>query len=157
MIRMVSLWSSISLWADRGDDQRDAGDVIAGRDDLKRLWSARDLLNLRKKCFCVAGDNIPCGGSEWPRLTRRLRRGTCREGRSRGRRTAVLVDLEPNHDRQNYGGLVRAQVGPPQGFLSTHPVAKAEVDAVRYSLCLPGRISHSVYHPKCLRLNCFHF
>jgi hypothetical protein len=65
------------------------------------------------------------------RLMRRLRRGTCREGRPRGRRTAVLVDLEPNHDRQNCGGLVRAQVGPPQGFQSTHPVAQAEADAVR--------------------------
>ena len=54
----------MSLWADWGDDQRDAGDVIAGRDDLKRPWSARDLLNLRERCFCVAGDNIPCGGSE---------------------------------------------------------------------------------------------
>jgi hypothetical protein len=90
-------------------------------------------------------------------LTRRLRRGTCREGRSRGQRTAVLVDLEPNHDRQNCGGLVRAQIGPPQGFLSTHPVAKAEADAVRYSLCLPGRISHSVYHPKYLSLKLFPF
>jgi hypothetical protein len=63
-------------------------------------------------------------------LPRHLRYGTCREGRSRGRRTAVLVDLEPNHDRQNCGGLVRVQVGPPQGFLSTHSVAKAEADAV---------------------------
>src|ERR1039457_2592719 len=91
------------------------------------------------------------------RLTRHLRRRTCFRGRSRGRRTAVLVDLEPNHDRQNCGGLVRAQVGSPQGFLSTEPVAKAEADAVRYSLCLPGRISHSVYHPKCLSLKLFPF
>src|ERR1039457_6664070 len=91
------------------------------------------------------------------RLTRHLRRGTCFRGRSRGRRTAVLVDLEPNHDRQNCCGLVRAQVGPPQGFLSTHPVAKAEADAVRYSLCLPGRIALSVYHPKCLSLKLFPF
>jgi hypothetical protein len=54
------------LWADRGDDQRDAGDVIAGRDDLKKPWNTRDLLNLSEKYFCVARDNIPCGGSEWP-------------------------------------------------------------------------------------------
>jgi hypothetical protein len=55
MIRMVSLWSSISLWADRGDDQRDAGDEIAVRDDLKRPWSARDLLNLCEKYFVPPG------------------------------------------------------------------------------------------------------
>jgi hypothetical protein len=55
MIRMVSLWSSISLWADRGDDQRDAGDVIAGRDDLKKPWNARNLLNLREKHFVSPG------------------------------------------------------------------------------------------------------
>ena len=66
MIRMVSRWSGISLWADRGDDQRDAGDVIAGRDDLKRSGSARDLLNLRERYFCVVGNNVPCVGSEWP-------------------------------------------------------------------------------------------
>ena len=54
------------MWADRGDDQRDAGDVIAGRDDLKKPWNTRDLLNLSEKYFCVARDNIPCGGSEWP-------------------------------------------------------------------------------------------
>jgi hypothetical protein len=96
-------------------------------------------------------------GGRATRLTRQLRIGTCFGGKSRGRSAAVLVDLEPNHDRQNCGGLVRAQVGPPQGFLCTHPVAKAEADAVRYSLCLPGRISHSVYHPKCLSLKLFPF
>jgi hypothetical protein len=63
MIRMVSLWSSISLWADLGDDQRDAGDVIARRDDLKKPWNTRDLLNLSEEYFCIAKDNIPCGGS----------------------------------------------------------------------------------------------
>ena len=68
-----------------------------------------------------------------------------------------MVDLEPHKNRQDCSGLVRAQVGPPQGFLSTHPVAKAEADAVRYSLCLLGRISHSVYHPKCLSLKLFPF
>jgi hypothetical protein len=154
---MVSLWSGISLWADRGDDQRDAGDVIAGRDDLKRLWSARDLLNLRKKCFCVAGDNIPCGGSEWPRLTRRLRRGTCREGRSRGRRTAVLVDLEPNHDRQNYGGLVRAQVGPPQGFQSTPPLLRPRPTQFDIACACPVVYLTPSITPNAFRLNCFHF
>jgi len=33
---------------------------------------------------------------------------------SRERRwTAVVVELEPNHDRQNRGGLVRPRVWPP--------------------------------------------
>jgi hypothetical protein len=101
MIRMVSLWSSISLWAGRGDDQRDAGDVIAGRDDLKRPWSARNLLNLRKKYFCVAGDNIPCGGSE--RSSSRDIYGAGPAAKA-GPECRVLpqVDLETNHNRQ-YG------------------------------------------------------
>ncbi len=34
---------------------------------------------------------------------------------------------------------------------------QAEADAFRYSLCLHGRISHSVYHPKCLSLKLFPF
>src|ERR1035437_5828706 len=96
-------------------------------------------------------------GGRVTRLTRHLRRGACLRGRARERIAAVLVDLEMNHNRQNFGGLVRVQVWPQQGFMSTQPVAKAEADAVRYSLCLPGRISHSVYHPKCLSLKLFPF
>ena len=101
MIRMVSPRSSISLWADRGDDQRDAGDEIAVRDDLKRPWSARDLLNLREKYFCVAGDNIPCGGSEWPDCRDFYGAGPAAKA---GPECRVLpqVDLETNHNRQ-YG------------------------------------------------------
>jgi hypothetical protein len=100
MIRMVSLWSSISLWADRGDDQRDAGDVIAGRDDLKKPRNTRDLLNLREKYFCVAGDNIPCGGSEWPGCRDIYGAGPTAKA---GPESRVLpqVDLETNHSRQD--------------------------------------------------------
>ena len=89
MIRMVSLWSSISLWADRGDDQRDAGDVIAGRDDLKKPWNTRDLLNLREKLFVSPGTIYHAAvqsGPAW--LPRHPRRGTCRESRSQEQTTA---------------------------------------------------------------------
>jgi hypothetical protein len=126
-----------------------------GLDGLRGPWAASVLLNMRESYFMSQGIMNNGGKSDTADKTSSARDLFSRQ--VPGRRTAVLVDLEPNHDRQNCGGLVRAQVGPPQGFLSTHPVAKAEVDAVRYSLCLPGRISHSVYHPKCLRLNCFHF
>ena len=106
--------------------------MLEGRDGLRGPWAARVLLNMRESYFMSQGIMNNGGKSDTADKTSSAR--TCFRGRSRGRRTAVLVDLEPNHDRQNCGGLVRAQVGLPQGFQSTHPVAKAEADAVRYSL-----------------------
>jgi len=56
------------------------------------------------------------------RLTRRLRRGTAAKAGPR-RRTAVLVDLEPNHDRRIVAvWFVRRSA--TQGFQSTHPLLR---------------------------------
>jgi hypothetical protein len=78
MIPMVLLWSSVAVWADQGDDQRDVGNLIVGLDGLRGPWAARVLLILWERYFMSQGtmnnEAIQSGSADETSTTRDLLR-----------------------------------------------------------------------------------